>query len=202
MNTKEDEDRHLSDEEYGDWDWGRMLENIDGFGHYLLQADEWGYPATAELIQSQRFVWFTSLIRCLRKFLDEPFNDEPYAQQILGYVSLRSLCEYLLKIYALVHDADYEHSDKKFKNHDGSTIPTSGLSYEQLKQTFRFLAHDGFEDYLSRVQQRGNAIHSYKNRSIGVHPDLCADIRHFAAFFHEIDCSVGRFVEDRAKLTE
>jgi hypothetical protein len=198
MNEEElDEDRHLTDEEYGEWNWTQMLENLKGYAQLLLDVDDWGYPSSVELIQSQRFVWFASLARCTKKFLDDPFNDERNAQQILGYVSLRSLCEYLLKIYVLTHVSEYENGGRHFTYQNGSMVPACDLSYEQLKQTFRFHRHDGFEEYLTRIQQRGNAIHSYKNRSIGNHSELCADIRHFAAFFDEVSCAVGQFIEGR-----
>jgi hypothetical protein len=197
---EQDEDRHLSDEEYGDWNWTQMLESLEDFAQSLLQVDDWGYPSSVELVQAQRFVWFASLARCTRKFLEGPFDDERSAQQILGYVSLRSLCEYLLKVYVLTHVSDYESSDKHFKNSDGSMVPAMNLTYEQLKQTFRFLHHEEFEEYLTRIQQRGNAIHSYRNRTIGNYSELCADIRHFAAFFDEVSCSIGRFIETRKKI--
>lgn len=164
----------------------RLIESSEPFLLFWTNAHGWAPPYAADLLAAQKAAWFKSLIYNLRHFADDPPQVQKVGHMILGYVCLRSLTEYMLKVFFCAYQADYETGKKTFIS-KGNLIDPSDLTYEQLRQIWVQEIETSWDSFLSKIQNRGNAIHSYNHRDLGEYSDLKNDIIDFEQFFYSVN---------------
>lgn len=102
--------------------------------------------------------------------------DEPSAAElILAWANLGSLVEGTLKLFLSVYVDVYQGEIENLKktnavdNKKNAAKPAEGLGLDQLRRYFeqRALLNEVDLALVTRVQQRRNAIHAFKDRPIG-----------------------------------
>lgn len=152
-----------------------IIELCKGLEQFWRAADGWAPPTAAQLLTSARLDRQTSFAKTLRDCL-KPFpEDEREARQILGYATLRSMCEGALKLFLGVYVNDYFADPQAFLR-KGAIAPPETLSFDQLITFYESRVDRKYNSFLRRVQKRGNAIHHFVDRQIGKQEDLQADI--------------------------
>jgi len=164
----------------------RLIKSAEPFLRFWTDVHGWAPPYAAELLAAQKAAWFKSLIHNLNHFAKDPPNAQKIGHLILGYACLRSLTEYMLKIFFCVYQSDYETGDKTFIS-KGKLIDPPDLQYEQLRQLWVKKIDITWQPFLSRIQNRGNAIHSYNHRDLGDYSELKEDIINFEQFFYTVN---------------
>jgi hypothetical protein len=112
------------------------------------------------------------------------------AQQILGYATLRSLCEGAIQLFITVYYNDYLSDNDVIKSKRKSVETTVEPEDAFLDPLITFYLKKGdnkFGPYLTRVKMRGNAVHHFKDRDIGTQAELKADILAFRDFLWSIN---------------
>jgi hypothetical protein len=162
---------------------------------YKHTSEEWFHdPDSAALLSGSMLDWQVSLAGCLRRWLGCSTDGE----LILAWANLGTLVEGMLKLFLCVYLSDYR-SDAAATGvaglvKDGEVSNPDGLKFEQLKQYCakcgmwkHTLKGDDWDKWIDHVQQRRNAIHSFKPRQIGTFEEWMADVRRFYDFVDEID---------------
>ena len=65
-----------------------------------------------------------------------------------------------------------------------------GIKLEDLRIFFKkniWHQDDDWDAWIARIQFRRNAIHAFKDRNIGTHAELIADIQRYRIFLHRIN---------------
>ena len=101
---------------------------------------------------------------------------------------LGALVEGSLKLFLSVWYDSYKDDVNAIKN---ELQDPDGLTLDPLRQFFKKriwvnVASDNWNPWIERIQQRRNAIHAFKDRDIGTHGELLADIRHYLRFLRRI----------------
>ena len=160
----------------------RIIAITEAMERFWRKAHGWAPPAAADLMAEARLDRQVSFTRTLSDYL-KPFSDrEAEARQILGYATLRSLSEGILKLFFSVWWEDYCHDVDASRDRKGNIITPRGVSFEQLITLYSRKGDSQFEVFLRRIQQRGNAIHHFTDREIGSQDELIADIVQFLDF--------------------
>ena len=147
---------------------------------FWRRSHGWAPAEAAALLASARLDRQTSFSHTLSDYVT-PFSlDEAEARQILGYATLRSLCEGVLKLFFAVWLKDYLCDP--VRDHKGDAIPPEHVSFDRLIAFYTKKIDADHEAFLRRVQKRGNAIHHFNDRDIGTQEELIADIVHFRDF--------------------
>ncbi len=135
----------------------------------------WMHAAAARLDRQVSFA------HTLPSYL-EPFPaQEAEARLILGYVTLRSLCEGILKLFFAVWLKDYQRDSDAVKGKKG-VKPPPDIDFERLITLYSKKGELKYDKYLRRIQQRGNGIHHFADRDIGTQNELIEDIVQFRDF--------------------
>lgn len=157
-----------------------------------LWADGWWAPGpAAALLQKSRLDWQASLARSLCWRLAEvtAHPDEP-ASLIIAWVHLRSLVEGALKLYLSVWYCTYL-DDASAPMRRSKLLDPDGLTLEQLRQ---FVVDAGllraWHDWLQLVQSRGNAVHAFRDRTLGDVRDFESCVREYLSFFLDVASSL------------
>lgn len=145
----------------------------------------WAPGTAADLLAEARLDRQLSFAHTLYGFLT-PFTPEvAEARQILGYTTLRSLCEGALKLFFAVWLEDYR-MDAVY-NQKQVLVSPEDLAFDRLIVLYMKHGDTTFEPLLRRIQQRGNAIHHFCDRDIGTHAELVADIVAFRDFLQAVN---------------
>lgn len=137
---------------------------------FWIRANGWAPPNAAELMSKSRLDWQIELSNTLNLWTSPNISD---GKLILGWTNLGALIEGTLKLYLCIYYNDYIN-DKDRVTYNGKTIDPDSLAFEKLKQ---FCAKKKLLDadhikLVSTVQHKRNAIHAFKNRSIGTSTEL------------------------------
>jgi len=147
----------------------------------------WAPGTTADLLAEARLDRQLSFVHTLYDFL-KPFSPEAAeARQILGYTTLRSLCEGAVKLFFAVFLEDYRTSDDAVFDRKQMLVLPEDLAFDRLITLYLKYGDVTFEPFLRRIQQRGNAIHHFSDRDIGTHEELVADIVTYSEFLRTVD---------------
>ena len=142
----------------------------------------WAPSAAADLLAEARLDRQLSFTHTLHEYL-QPFSpDVAEARQILGYTTLRSLCEGALKLFFSVWFEDYCQDKDAVYGPKQTLVSPEEIAYDRLIALYTKKGESKFETFLRRVQERGNAIHHFRDRDIGTQSDLIADIVEFKEF--------------------
>ena len=150
----------------------------------------WAPRDAAALLASARLDRQVSFTNTLSDYL-EPFPvDQAEARQILGYVTLRSLCEGVLKLFFAVYLEDYRNDSAAFRDREGNVKSPKTLTFDQLITAYSRCSNPDHEEFLRRVQARGNSIHHFVDRDIGLQAELLSDFGRFLDFLLRVDRSL------------
>jgi hypothetical protein len=153
-----------------------------GLERFWRAVHGWAPKEAAEMLAAARLDRQASFARTLERYR-EPFPaEEAEALLILGYVTLRSLCEGVLKLFCAVWWEDYRKEPEVPKNKAGVPKVPSGLTFDPLIGFYFKRIDSQFEGFLRRVQTRGNAIHHFKDAKVGTQGELLSDIAEFLQF--------------------
>ncbi|EOX1542346.1 hypothetical protein ACPD0H_003410, partial [Vibrio cholerae] len=126
----------------------------------------WAPIEAADLMSKSRLDWQVSLSKTLLKW---DFSQDCYdGELILAWANLGALIEGTLKLFLSVYYKDYSNDVDKIISR-GNQVDPDSMTLEKLKQFIRKKDLFGKEwyPYIELIQQRRNAIHAYKDRSIG-----------------------------------
>ncbi len=156
-------------------------------GKFWSASHGWAPGTAADLLAEARLDRQLSFAHTLYDFL-KPFSTEAAeARQILGYTTLRSLCEGAVKLFFAVFLEDYRKSHDAVLDRKRLLVSPEDLPFDKLIALYLKYGDTKFEPFLRRIQQRGNAIHHFSDRDIGTHEELVADIVTYCEFLRAVD---------------
>ncbi|SRR6266496_1286295 len=161
----------------------RIIATTEAMERFWRRAHGWAPAEAADLLAAARLDRQVSFAHTLSDYL-KPFpSAEAEARLILGYVTLRSLCEGILKLFFVVWWKDYCKAADAVKDKKTGMVKKPGdVGFDHLITLYSAKADSKYEAFLRRIQQRGNAIHHFNDKQIGSQEELVADIAHFLEF--------------------
>lgn len=149
---------------------------------FWSSAHGWAPSSAAGMLEQARLDRQVAFAHTLHDYLI-PFSPETQeSRQILGYVTLRSMCEGALKLFFSVWLEDYRGDSSAPTTRAGVVIDPADVTFDRLIAFFSQRINSSHDAFLRRVQQRGNAIHSFKDRDIGTQQELIDDILAYGQF--------------------
>ena len=149
---------------------------------FWRRAHGWAPADAADLLAAARLDRQVSFTHTLSDYLGPFSTDEAEARLILGYVTLRSLCEGVLKLFFAVWWNDYRREVTAAKDKKGIIKSPGTVGFEQLIALYVKRVGPHHKLFLRRIQQRGNAIHHFTDAAIGSQEELLGDIEQFLRF--------------------
>jgi hypothetical protein len=168
----------------------RIVRLNKGIADFWSNSHGWAPIDAAQLLSRSRLDWQVSLSHSLRTWIVPPNPEETDAWQILGYANLGALVEGTLKVFLGVYYGDYKVDVDAIKR-KGAIQDPDEVTLEPLRGFFKKciwcdVPSDAWDPWIARIQLRRNAIHAFKDREVGVHSDLLADIRNYLRFLRRI----------------
>lgn len=146
------------------------------------RAHGWAPIAAADLLAEARLDRQIAFTHTLHDYLT-PFSlESAEARQILGYTTLRSLCEGSLKLFFSVWFEDYRRDQDVVLDRQQTLVLPEDIAFDRLIALYAKKGDSRFEPFLRRIQQRGNAIHHFSDRDIGTQEELVVDIIEYNRF--------------------
>lgn len=159
----------------------KIIATTTAMERFWRKAHGWAPTDAACMLAAARLDRQVSFAHTLPSYL-EPFPaQEAEARLILGYVTLRSLCEGILKLFFAVWLKDYQRDSDAAKGKKG-VKPPPDIDFERLITLYSKKGESKYDKYLRRIQQRGNGIHHFADRDIGTQNELIEDIVQFRDF--------------------
>lgn len=150
--------------------------------HFWSQSHGWAPKDAANLLAEARLDRQLSFAHTLHDYLPPFPPDAAEARQILGYTTLRSLCEGSLKLFFSVWFEGYRKDQDAVYDRKLTLVSPEDIAFDRLIALYAKKGESKFEPFLRRVQRRGNAIHHFRDRDIGTQSQLIADIVEFKEF--------------------
>lgn len=166
----------------------KIIAVTEGMENFWRHAHDWAPTEAASLLASARLDRQTSFAKTLSDYLTPFSPDQSEARQILGYATLRSLCEGILKLFFAVWLNDY--LSDPIRDHHGKTVPPERVQFDRLIDFYTKKIDAEHEAFLRRIQKRGNAIHHFTDRDIGTQVELIDDIVCFREFLLAVNGSL------------
>jgi hypothetical protein len=141
----------------------------------------WAPESASVLLQEARLDRQVSFAYTLVDYFRSFPDPELEARIILGYATLRSMCESAIKLFISVYVEDYL-KDTEIVLKKGKAVYPKDIKFDRLIALYVSKGEASFNSYLKRVQQRGNAIHHFKDRDTGNIEELREDIIAFNNF--------------------
>ena len=153
----------------------------------------WPPPNTRAILARSRLDRQVSLSHCLRLWLNNPTDEDAEGQLILAWVNLRSLVEGAMKLFLTVWEDCYSDSPvTRRQKTKPKKIECDSLRLEDLRNYFaKHIWTDSsqhWDEWIKKIQKRGNAIHAYRDRDIGSHNEYFQALIEYREFLGgEID---------------
>jgi hypothetical protein len=175
----------LSTEEVVD----QIIETNDRIRKFWSRSHGWVSAEAAKLLSKSRLDWQVELSRCLRLWIDPFPIDKASGCLILGYANLGSLVEGTMMLFLSVHYMDYRDDVDAVKDKEGNLLDPEALQFDALREFIKskMVLESSWDAWLRHLQQRRNAIHSFRDRDIGTHKELLEDMRTYHRFMERID---------------
>lgn len=162
---------------------------------FWSSAHGWAPNSAAELLAKSRLDWQVSLSYCLRHWLEQPTREDEEGRLILAWVNLGVLVEGAMKFFLSVYEADYSQAPvtrpRRQKSRD---IDIDVLQFEPLIQYFNkhiwTNSQKHWDKWLHMIQGRRNAVHAYKDRSIGTFDEFYENLGTYYDFLEELEGQV------------
>jgi len=196
----------------------RIIKLTEGLATFWSSSNGWAPIKAAELMSKSRLDWQASLARILRFFNTTDIKSEN-GGLILAWTTLGSLTEGVLKLFLSVWYSDYEASVLKstlkgYKEKTGDLIDPDVLMLEKLRVFFekeiypkkirKIWKEQGrldIIDWISKIQQKRNAIHAYKDRDIGDFNEFFVELKNFLIVMRRLTDTFP-YPDDMYKPTE
>jgi hypothetical protein len=134
---------------------------------FWKEAHGWAPVEAAALLNKSMLEWQKSLAGCLPKWTG-PLSD---GELILAWTNVGALVEGQLKLFLSVFYEDYaKNLDAAIKDKNGRLKDPDGLSLEPLRVFFDkhiWQPNEKWDEWISLVQHRRNAIHVFKAKTLG-----------------------------------
>ena len=164
-----------------------IIRVADGLSRFWPSARGWAPEGAADLLEEARLDRFLSFAHTLPDFVEPFSSDSAEARLIVGYATLRSMSESLLKLFFSVFHEDYRRDPEIIRIRNGNVTDPDDSKFDQLIHLFSLKGAPSFVPLLRRIQARGNGIHAFKDRDIGTQSELIEDIRAFGDLLVEVD---------------
>lgn len=171
----------------------QIIQKNVSIAHFWSSAQGWAPLEAAQLLTKSRLDRQVSLSRTLALWVRPAAAaaaPDADGRLILGWANLGSLVEGTLKWFLSIYYEDYR-KDMNASQGKGGIRDPDGLTLERLRQFFEgsVWSHPDTEwaQWIVHVQQRRNAIHSYKHRELGTLDEIERDIRKYWYFLVDLD---------------
>ncbi|HIF9086025.1 TPA: hypothetical protein ACX6RS_003379 [Photobacterium damselae] len=159
----------------------KIIRVTKALNDFWLNCQGWAPGAAYELIKEARLDRQLSFAKTLPDY-EVIFNEDvAEAKTIIGYATLRGMSESAIKLFLSAYIEDYL-KDPLVKGHNNKVIKPKNIGFDSLISLYVKHGDSSFEDYLKRIQFRGNAIHHFNDREIGNQKELIEDIKMFKNF--------------------
>lgn len=162
---------------------------------FWSSAEGWAPLNAAQLLSKSRLDRQVSLSWTLELWVSPAARmgaPDTDGRIILGWANVGSLVEGSLKWFLSVYYDDYKKDINIIKNKKGIRDP-DGEALESLRIFFAksvWTGSDKWDEWITGVQQRRNAIHAYKHRELGTLDDLETSVRSYREFLKALDSRV------------
>lgn len=159
-----------------------LIQDMMGF---WKEAHGWAPIEAAELLNKSMLEWQGSLAEQLSAWCGTLTD----GQLILAWANLGALVEGQMKLLLSVYYQDYLTDADAIKK-KGHTLDPDGVTLEPLILFFKrriWSAEEEWETWVRMVQQRRNAIHAFKAKTIGTTDELHAALAKFLEFVRFIN---------------
>lgn len=160
-----------------------LIQSMMGF---WKEAHGWAPIEAAELLNKSMLEWQSSLAEQLSAWCGS-LSD---GQLILAWANLGALVEGQMKLLLSVHYKDYLSDAYAIKKKNGPIEDPDGVTLEPLILFFRqkiWSPEEDWEPWVRMVQQRRNAIHAFKAKTIGTTEELHIALGTFLEFVRFIN---------------
>ena len=165
-------------------DYNQRLTDFWGSAH------GWAPMEAASLLSMARLDWQVELSRTLSLWLEPRDAATQNAVLILAWVNLGALVEGTMKWFLSVFCNDYQHDVDAIRDKLGGVRTPDALMLDPLRQFFQrrvWVDGDRWNAWVLHVQQRRNAIHSFRDRELGSQEEFIEDIATYFDFLCELD---------------
>lgn len=129
----------------------------------------WAPKSASEMLSKSRLDWQVSLSKNLLRWILVPDEDEHDGSLILAWVNLGALVEGTMMWFLCVYHEDYSSYpfEKKGKSVEPEELRFNQLCIFFLNTVWTESQKERWDSFVNLVRERRNAIHAYKDRSIG-----------------------------------
>jgi hypothetical protein len=161
-----------------------------GLAEFWSNSEGWAPLSAAQLLSNARLDWQTSLSEALAMWCVPVRSALSDGELILAWANLRSLVEGTLKLFLSVHHQDYLFDTSAVQKR-GKVVQPDEIQLEALRTFFvsaKLLPRH--HQFIQLVQQRGNAIHSFKNRELGNASEFTSAVVSYLSLVKDVDSSL------------
>lgn len=170
-----------------------IVQRNEAIARFWSRAKGWAPEEAADLLSRARLDRQASLSRTLAMWIGPAVElDESTAdgQLILAWVNLGALVEGTLKWFASVYYRDYCRDQNSIRDRDGLLLDPEEVTFDRLRAFFQksvWTSSDHYDAWILEIQQRRNAIHSFRSRDIGGFKDFERGVRKYRTFLEDLD---------------
>ncbi|HJU20623.1 MAG TPA: hypothetical protein VJ770_29590 [Stellaceae bacterium] len=166
-----------------------------GIAKFWSKSNGWAPVAAAGLLGKSRLDWQASLSGSLRLWVRDPADALTPAELILAWANLGSLIEGTIKTLLSVWYETYKGDIENLKEANAydyskqAAHSPDGLGLEKLRVYCKARGLFGADSdaLVELVQQRRNAIHAFKDRSIGNGLEFQNAVRGYLALLRNVN---------------
>ena len=160
-----------------------LVESIRKTTSFWSNHNGWAPEATANILSRAQLNWISSLSVSLHNWNRCLSNGD----LILAWANIGAIVEGYLKFFLVVYDHDYR---KRPHLRKGDYVSQDVIRLEDLRVYFKknvWADTDNWDDWISDIQTKRNAIHAFKERDIGDTRQLHDQIFRLHEFVRDID---------------
>ena len=154
----------------------KIVRVSEALRRFWSNSGGWAPERAANLLAEARLDRQVSFANTLCEYFEQIQDESLDAKIILGYATLRGMCESAIKLFISVYVEDYLRNADVILNRGIAVLPKD-INFDRLILFYLRKGDSSFEEYLRRVQHRGNAIHHFSDRNVGTLEELRQDIR-------------------------
>ncbi|CAM4042212.1 hypothetical protein COLU111180_20620 [Cohnella lubricantis] len=176
----------------------KIIEVNEDIAQFWSNSHGWAPSSAADLLEKSRLDWQVSLSHTLHRWVDAPEANAPDhdGSLILAWTNIGTLVENTMKLFLSVYLTDYR-VDEKAIMYKGKVVDPDGAKFYKLIVFFKDKIwmdeeRDDRNQWVTKIQQRRNAIHAYKNREIGSFEELHQVIREYLDLIEDLNVRLPR----------
>lgn len=160
----------------------KIVRVSEALRRFWSNSGGWAPERATNLLAEARLDRQVSFANTLCEYFEQIPDESLDAKIILGYATLRGMCESTIKLFISVYVEDYLRDADVILNRRGVAVLPKDIKFDRLISFYLRKGDSSFEGYLRRVQHRGNAIHHFCDRDVGTLEELRQDIREYKSF--------------------